>query len=198
MVNIGDTYNGVASWYGKDFHGKKTSNGEIYNMNTLTAAHKTLPMNTMVKVTNKKNGKSVVVRINDRGPFVASRIIDMSRMGALKLDFANEGTAQVKLEVVGFAGNVVADASKLTSKQRSVVIDDFDVQIGAFRNQNGARTYQDSYNYQDGRYKAIIKEGTLDGAAIYRVWLKGFGSEDEARDFISSGKYPGYFIVREK
>ncbi len=198
MVNIGDTYTGTASWYGKDFHGKKTSNGENYNMNALTAAHKTLPMNTMVKVTNQKNGKSVVVRINDRGPFVANRIIDMSKEGASRLDFINQGTAQVKLEILGFTGTVAADSSKLTSEQKSVVINDFDVQIGAFRNINGARTYQDQFSYQDGRYKAVVKEGVHEEQAIYRVWLQGFRSEEEARDFISSGQYPGSFIVREK
>jgi len=198
LVNIGDTYSGDASWYGKDFHGKKTANGETYNMNALTAAHKTLPMNTMVKVTNQKNGKSVVVRINDRGPFVANRIIDMSKEGASRLEFINQGTTQVKLEILGFAGTVAADTSKLPNEQKSMVISDFDVQIGAFRNLQGAKTYQDQFSYQDGTYKAVIKEGTHEGQIIYRVWLQGFGSEDEARDFISSGKYPGSFIVREK
>ena len=198
MVNVGDTYSGDASWYGKDFHGKKTANGETYNMNALTAAHKTLPMNTMVKVTNQKNGKSVVVRINDRGPFVANRIIDMSKEGASRLDFMNQGIAKVKLEILGFAGTVASDTSSLTSEQKSVVINDFDVQIGAFRNLSGAKTYQDQFSYQDGRYKAIIKEGVHEGQMMYRIWLQGFGSEDEARDFISSGRYPGSFIVREK
>ena len=71
VVSLNDTFSGIASWYGKDFHGKKTSNGEIYDMYAMTAAHKTLPMNTMVRVTNLKNNKSIVVRINDRGPFVS-------------------------------------------------------------------------------------------------------------------------------
>ena len=77
-VPIGWSEEGIASWYGPNFHGKYTSNGEIYNMYALTAAHKTLPMNTIVKVTNLNNGKSVIVRINDRGPFVKGRIIDLS------------------------------------------------------------------------------------------------------------------------
>lgn len=198
MVNVGDTYSGIASWYGKDFHGKKTSNGEIYNMNELTAAHKTLPMNTMVKVTNQKNGKSITVRINDRGPFVASRIIDMSKEGATKLGFANEGTTPVKLEIIGFSGNIASSTAKSTNEQNSVIINDFDVQIGAFRNLSGAKTYQDQFNYQNERYKAVVKEGIHEGYAIYRVWIQGFNSEDEAYDFVSSGKYLGSFIVREK
>ena len=76
---------GVASWYGKDFHGKKTSNGEIYNMNAMTAAHKTLPLGVYVKVHNRDNGRDAIVRVNDRGPFVKGRIIDLSYAAAKKL-----------------------------------------------------------------------------------------------------------------
>jgi rare lipoprotein A len=79
VVSVGDDFDGRASWYGPDFHGKHTSNGEIYNMWDMTAAHKTLPMNTIVKVTNIDNGLTTVVRINDRGPFVNTRIIDLSK-----------------------------------------------------------------------------------------------------------------------
>ena len=86
VVKVGDRDSGIASWYGPDFHGKRTSNGEIYDMHAMTAAHKTLPMNTMVRVTNIKNGKNIIVRINDRGPFVAGRVIDLSKTGAVKLD----------------------------------------------------------------------------------------------------------------
>jgi len=86
MVSVGDTFSGIASWYGRDFHGKKTSNGEYYNMYDFTAAHKTLPMNTMLKVTNLRNNRSVIVRVNDRGPFVNNRIIDLSYAAAKRLD----------------------------------------------------------------------------------------------------------------
>lgn len=82
LAKVGDVQRGIASWYGPNFHSKKTSNGEIYNMYADTAAHKTLPMNTMVRVDNKENGKSVIVRINDRGPFVSGRIIDLSNKAA--------------------------------------------------------------------------------------------------------------------
>ena len=77
VANIGDNFDGIASWYGPDFHSKKTSNGEIYNMYDMTAAHKTLPMNTVVKVENLDNGRVIIVRINDRGPFVKGRILLM-------------------------------------------------------------------------------------------------------------------------
>lgn len=89
---------GMASWYGSDFHNKKTANGEKYNMNDYTAAHRTLPMPCIVKVTNLENGKSVNVRINDRGPFAKNRIIDVSKKVAKKLDFHDKGTTKVKVE----------------------------------------------------------------------------------------------------
>lgn len=92
---------GIASWYGPDFHGKATANGEIYDMNDLTAAHKTLPLPTYVRVTNLENGRSIVVRVNDRGPFVNGRIIDMTRRGSQLLGFDRQGTARVRVQVIG-------------------------------------------------------------------------------------------------
>ena len=89
---------GMASWYGSDFHNKKTANGETYNMNDYTAAHRTLPMPCIVRVTNLENGRSIKVRINDRGPFAKNRIIDVSKKVAKKLDFHEKGTTKVKVE----------------------------------------------------------------------------------------------------
>lgn len=89
---------GMASWYGSDFHNKKTANGEVYNMNDYTAAHRTLPMPCIVRVTNLENGKSIKVRVNDRGPFAKNRIIDVSKNVAKKLDFHEKGTTKVKVE----------------------------------------------------------------------------------------------------
>lgn len=91
---------GVASWYGTKFHGRLTSNGEIYNMYAMTAAHKSLPIPTYAKVTNMENGRSVIVRINDRGPFHDDRLIDLSFVAALKLGYANKGTARVLIESI--------------------------------------------------------------------------------------------------
>ena len=91
---------GVASWYGKPFHGRKTASGERYNMNKMTAAHRTLPFGVVVKVTNLDNGRSIKVRITDRGPFVRGRIIDLSRAAARKLDMIGPGTARVRIAVV--------------------------------------------------------------------------------------------------
>jgi len=91
---------GNASYYGAEFHGKPTSSGEIFDMNALTAAHRTLPLGTMVRVTNLENEKQVEVKINDRGPFVKGRIIDLSRGAAEKLEIIENGTAIVKIEII--------------------------------------------------------------------------------------------------
>ena len=96
---------GVSSYYGEDFHGKLTANGEVYDMYGITAAHKTLPLNTIVRVTNMENDKSIIVRINDRGPFIPGRILDCSYGAALKLGFIAQGTTKVKIEVIEFGDN---------------------------------------------------------------------------------------------
>lgn len=91
---------GIASWYGEDFHAKKTANGEDYDMNTLTAAHRTLPLPSIVKVTNLENGRSLILRVNDRGPYAKNRIIDISKRGAQLLGFQSQGTAKVRVEIM--------------------------------------------------------------------------------------------------
>ncbi|OGI18297.1 MAG: hypothetical protein A3B68_04480 [Candidatus Melainabacteria bacterium RIFCSPHIGHO2_02_FULL_34_12] len=96
----GEIWYGNASWYGNKFHGRRTSNGEKFNKNKLTAAHPYLPFNTKVLVTNLKNNKSVVVRINDRGPFIKNRILDLSEKAAEKIDAKKHGTAYIKLQVL--------------------------------------------------------------------------------------------------
>ncbi len=91
---------GQASWYGGKFHGRKTASGEVYDMNQMTAAHKTLPFGTIVRVKNLKNGKTVQVRINDRGPFVKGRIIDLSQAAAIKIDMTRDGVVPVEVVVL--------------------------------------------------------------------------------------------------
>jgi rare lipoprotein A (peptidoglycan hydrolase) len=100
-----DEMEGIASWYGADFEGRLTSNGEIYDMYAFTAAHKTLPLGTVVKVDNLDNGKSVEVRINDRGPYVVGRIIDLTKADAEAIDMMKLGTAHVRLEIVKWPEN---------------------------------------------------------------------------------------------
>jgi len=101
-----DNYNevGVASWYGPNFHGRDTANGEVFDQNLLSAAHTTLPIPSIVRVTNLENGRSITVRLNDRGPFVDDRIIDMSRAAAVELGFHRQGTARVRVQYMGPAG----------------------------------------------------------------------------------------------
>ncbi len=103
---------GIASWYGPGFHGKKTANGETFNMNELTAAHKTLQLPSLVRVTNLENGRSVIVRVNDRGPFKRGRIIDMSKRGAELLGFKGKGVAKVRVQVLTEESKKIAELAK--------------------------------------------------------------------------------------
>lgn len=103
---------GIASWYGQDFHNHTTANGEIFNKNELTAAHKTLPLPTLARVTNLDNGRSIVVRINDRGPFSGTRLIDLSQRAAQLLGFENQGTAKVRVQVLADESKAIADAMR--------------------------------------------------------------------------------------
>ncbi|CCQ73781.1 septal ring lytic transglycosylase RlpA family protein [Magnetospira sp. QH-2] len=117
---------GVASWYGPNFHGKTSANGEIFNQWALTAAHRTLPMPSFVRVTNLENGRSVVVRINDRGPFAHERVIDMSRRGAQLLGFEKQGTARVRVQIIADKSRQVASRAHagigVAEKDRTAVV----------------------------------------------------------------------------
>lgn len=130
---------GIASWYGAQFHGRKTSNGEIYDMHALTAAHKTLPLGTWVRVSHQNNHKEVVVRINDRGPFVGSRIIDLSYTAAKKLDMVGPGTAPVVVVALGAAkGKVRPSETPTEFAPLDYDSGTFTFQVGAFKNRNNA------------------------------------------------------------
>lgn len=200
-VEVGQVMYGISSWYGSDFHGKYTSNGERYNMHAYTAAHKTWPMDTMVKVTNLENGKSTIVRINDRGPFVRGRIIDCSYAAGKAIGLERKGLAKVKIQVVGFAGKVESDVAiakrKKAYRQTRVRLSDFGVQVGAFRHYEGAQRYKRKYASFDSRYRSVVKRfADVGGAPLYRVWLMGFGSREEAIDFKNSNDLDDAFIVR--
>lgn len=101
---------GIASWYGDDFHNKRTANGETYDMRAVTAAHRTLPLPSIVRVTNLENGKSIIARVNDRGPYVKNRIIDLSEKGAELLGYKNKGTARVKVEILERESKAIKEA----------------------------------------------------------------------------------------
>ncbi|AZV46899.1 septal ring lytic transglycosylase RlpA family lipoprotein [Nautilia sp. PV-1] len=173
-VPIGWTQTGIASWYGPNFHGKYTSNGEIYNMYAFTAAHKTLPMDTMVKVTNLNNGKSVIVRINDRGPFVKGRIIDLSYVAAKQIGVDRTGTAPVRITVIGFKGKNYVNG--------------YMIQVGAFLHKGGAEYTAQKYR-ELGYNTSVLKKGDF-----YKVFIVGFKTYSEAKRFKLSHKLNGFIV----
>lgn len=181
MAYVGDEFRGIASWYGPNFHAKKTSNGEIYNMHAMTAAHKTLPMNTVVKVDNLENGLSTIVRINDRGPFVSGRIIDLSNAAAHKIDMVKKGTVKVKLTILGFNAKI---ATTQAERETGASVGEYYIQVGAFSKMAGAKATKRKFDLVlDNKHTTLIKEGELNGKPINRVWIGGFRSEAEAEDF---------------
>jgi rare lipoprotein A len=157
---------GTASWYGPDFHGRKTSNGEVYDMHEWTAAHKTLPMNVYVRVINRSNGCQCVVRINDRGPFVKGRIIDLSYAAAKELGVVGPGTASVRIEALGYR-EAVAGGSITYRRPASYVAGPFTVQVGAFTVPQNARRLADELRRSYG--EASVVEGWVAGQKYHRV-----------------------------
>jgi rare lipoprotein A len=178
---IGEEFEGIASWYGPDFHAKKTSNGEIYDMHGQTAASKTLPMNTMVYVYNKDNGKSTTVRINDRGPFIKGRIIDLSNKAAHDIDMVKKGTANIRIKVIGFDGKIAKTKYEKSIAKYSAK---YFVQVGVFSKITGAKDVKRKFNMiLDNEHKIIIKQETINNKRINRVLISGFRSKNEALDF---------------
>jgi rare lipoprotein A len=179
---------GVASWYGKKFHGQKTSIGEIYDMYAMTAAHPTLPLPSYVRVTNPANAKSVVVRVNDRGPFHADRIIDLSYVAAAKLDIARRGSATVNVErvfggeatlppVMASAAPIVAPTA-ITTSTISADADLFYLQLGAFSTLENA----DIFRARMARELDWNREpiAVVNKDSLYRVRLGPYKTRDEA------------------
>jgi len=196
MVNIGDEFDGKASWYGPDFNGKLTSNGETYNMWEMTAAHKTLPMNTLVRVINLQNDKSTVVRINDRGPFVETRIIDLSKAAAVKIGMVKYGTAPVELEIVGFEKGFKKVIKKQKKQKNNQSNHRYALQIASFSKIEGAISMQEEYDNTDG-YKTFIEDVESKNGRLFKVLLKGFKNEKEARDYKKNGIFENAFIIKE-
>ena len=187
---------GVASWYGRDFHGRKTSNGEIYNMHAMTAAHKTLPLGVFVRVKNLRNGKEAVVRLNDRGPFVDGRIIDLSYAGAKKIGIVGPGTAPVLIEVLGVPQ--IDPGTKRVAYQAPAPckIGSFAVQVGAFSAAENARYFAGRLKPQFGL--ADIQSVEVDGKIFYRVRIGSYPSLDaaeQARLQIQRNGFPHSFVV---
>lgn len=204
-TSVGAIYSGNASWYGPNFHGKLTSNGEGYNMHAMTAAHKTLPMNTVVKVSNHDNGRTVVVRINDRGPFISTRIIDLSKAAANKINMIGAGTAKVSIEVLGFYSKnkkikikrqEQIKKVKFVEKKKIIKSSKYSLQIASFTNIEGALKIQEQYNGIDG-YTTKIKDIQTNQGRLFKVYLKGFKNEEEIRAYKSNSDFEHAFIVKE-
>jgi len=184
---------GIASWYGPDFNGKLTASGEVYDMNALTAAHKTLPLGTIVEVKNLDNGRTVRLTINDRGPFVRGRIIDLSYRGAKELGVVKKGTARVRVTPLG------RDARYI----RYIKVNDsgsgeYTVQLGAFRSKEKAERLLMALGAEklSGAY---ISEARVSGSLYYRVRAGDFQSRDKAMKLAKRLAYEGYetFLMRK-
>ncbi|RLB63907.1 MAG: septal ring lytic transglycosylase RlpA family lipoprotein [Deltaproteobacteria bacterium] len=187
---------GLASWYGKKFHGRKTSNGETYDMYAMTAAHKTLPMNVYLKVTNLDNGRSTVVRVNDRGPFVRSRIIDLSYTAANELGVVGPGTAPVRIEALGYRDDAQSGTTPHYTQLASYDVGPFMVQVGAFTVKENAYRLAEKLKSQYG--SSAVVEGWVNGQKFYRVRVGLYPSMALATDGllqIETNGYPRGFIV---
>lgn len=157
---------GIASWYGVPYHGRRAANGEIYDMYKLTAAHRTLPFDTVLRITNLKNGMHTEVRITDRGPFVEGRIIDLSLGAARALDMVGAGIAPVRLELVSGPNPYTGF---------------FTVQVGAFLSRDNAERLRKQL---EQRYAfAVIQQYDAPQGLFYRVRVGKLDSEDSARAF---------------
>ncbi len=178
---------GIASWYGKKFHGKKTANGERYDMYAMTAAHTTLPLPSMVRVTNLSNGRSIIVRINDRGPFVNDRIIDLSYTAAKKLDMIQHGTARVRVQTINAQG-VVSNGNSQEHQRKRVVNGKIYVQLGAFRSFETAKDMRQRLHL-DFPTADIVHRGHDD---LYRVRVGPFANEWRSQQIIQQLQDEGY------
>jgi rare lipoprotein A len=186
---------GIASSYGRDFHGRKTSNGETFDMNAMTAAHKTLPLGVYAKVRHKRNGKEIIVRINDRGPFVRDRIIDLSEEAARKLDMLHEGLAPVKVTALGYKsdlpGTEIAYRAPISYDNGN-----FALQVAALKNRSNAHRYADELKTKYG--SADVQEAVVDGNTFYRVHIGRYTSlraAQAAQESYERKGFPGNFVV---
>jgi rare lipoprotein A len=181
-VAVGTTEEGLASWYGIPYHGRPAADGEIYDMEQLVAAHRTMPFNTWIKVTNLSNGRSINVRVIDRGPFVRGRIVDLSKAAARQIEMLGPGVARVRLEVIAAPTDVPSD-------------DYYGVQIGAFANYANAEKMRAGYESRYGFAKIEVKQGRV---PLYRV-LVGRESTEAAAERIAnelSSNSVRVFVVR--
>ncbi|MBR2922628.1 MAG: septal ring lytic transglycosylase RlpA family protein [Alphaproteobacteria bacterium] len=206
---------GTASWYGKDFHAKKTANGEKYDMNSLTAAHRTLPLPSIVKVTNLENGRSLVLRVNDRGPYAKSRIIDVSKRASQLLGFYTQGTTKVRVEVMekeskalkaALTGEPIEEniyqvqetAPIITSAHEPMAQNNISypkgsyfVQVGSFSMKSGAQSIASQLDV-----KSNIFYTNVNGQNFYRVRVGPFIDEQSANKMLSDIRNKGIYDAK--
>ncbi len=192
----GFTQKGVASWYGPNFHGKRTSSGETYNMHAMTAAHKTLPIPVYVKVKNLTNGKTAVVLVNDRGPFAHDRIIDLSYAAAKKLGVVGPGTAKVEIVALDSAKNV-SRAPVRVIPLKTAVQDPANmfVQLGSFSSEENAVKLSNELKMKK-ESAVLIKLVKTGGGAFFRVQIGPLLDLDEASSIQKRLKRKGYKNAR--
>jgi rare lipoprotein A len=186
---------GIASWYGEDFHGKKTSSGEIYDMYAESAAHKTLPLGTIVRVRNLDNNREMEIRINDRGPFVNGRVIDLSYACASKLGVVGPGTVPIELVAVG---TTAPPAGSGAGSSDFYYQGNFTIQVGAFSDRSNAEKLKAKLDqsYQN----AHIQTYDTGREIFYRVRVTKCSSLDQAiqnEKLLATGGYGGAFAVAE-
>jgi rare lipoprotein A len=174
-TSAGYVERGVASWYGRDFHGLATSSGETYDMHAMTAAHTTLPLPTWVEVTNLTNGKRIVVKVNDRGPFVDNRLIDLSYAAATSLDMVRSGTTRVEVRAVAppldaFRAGTVAAAPAAPATQSVAPGERMFMQIGAFSDAENAERLVARLRASGFANSTVVSEPD-DRRRLHRVWL---------------------------
>lgn len=181
-VPVGYAEEGVASWYGVPYNGRPAADGEIYDMETLVAAHRLMPFNTWVKVTNLANGKSVDVRIIDRGPFVRGRLIDLSKAAARQIDLLGPGVGRVRIEVISAPTLTPAD-------------DLFAVQVGAFSAYANAESLRESYARHFGNAELALKQGAK---PMWRVLVGKEPSIEAAQQLaiVLAAQDKNVFVVR--
>jgi len=180
----GFTEEGMASWYGPQFHAKRTASGEVYNMYELTAAHRILPMQTKIKVTNLENGKTIVLRVNDRGPFAKNRIVDLSYAAAQELDVIRPGTARVRVEALGrWPGGIPGR---------------FFVQVGAFiERENAGKLMREMQNAGYPGTRMVLAD--VQGQRFWRVQAGEFKNLDLARKALNTlaSRHPAAFVIAD-
>ncbi|MBV9301429.1 MAG: septal ring lytic transglycosylase RlpA family protein [Acidobacteriaceae bacterium] len=181
-ISVGYSEEGIASWYGVPYHGRPAADGEIYDMETLVAAHRLLPFNTWLKVTNLANNKSVNVRVIDRGPFVQGRILDLSKAAARQIDLLGPGIGQVRLEVIGAPADIPLN-------------DFYAVQIGAFSVPENAERLRAKYAERFGTAQLAIKQGKV---PLWRVLIGKEPSVKAAQELatVLGAENRNVFVVR--